>query len=223
MEEFFEEEAGEALGMVADDAVFFQEIVEDDAEAEFLEGGNVDGHGFGALRTITAGHIGRHRLAVGDDPIDDPARNVLLDGAQMIGQGVTGGFAGLRHQIGDIDARSGGFGNGSGNFRNQQVWKNAGVERAGAEKYQVSLLDGFDGLGKRAHTARGKLKLFDWHFAGGDLGFALKGAAVFVRGNEVHVWKGGRKNAAANGEHFAADADSLGEIAGDARKRGGGE
>jgi len=28
------------------------------------------------------------------------------------------------------------------------------------------------------------------------------------------------KNAAANGEHFAADADSLGEVTGDVRKRG---
>jgi len=32
-EELFEEEAGEAAGVVAQDAVFFEEIVEDDAEA----------------------------------------------------------------------------------------------------------------------------------------------------------------------------------------------
>ena len=35
-EELFEEEAGEAAGMVAEDAVFLEEIVEDDAEAELL-------------------------------------------------------------------------------------------------------------------------------------------------------------------------------------------
>jgi hypothetical protein len=36
VEEFFEEKAGEAFGVVADDAVFFEEVVEDDADAELL-------------------------------------------------------------------------------------------------------------------------------------------------------------------------------------------
>ena len=42
VKEFFEEEAGEALGAMADDAVFLEKIVEDDAEAEFLELPEVD-------------------------------------------------------------------------------------------------------------------------------------------------------------------------------------
>ena len=96
-EEFFEEEAGEAAGLVADDGVFFKEIIEDDAVAELLEGGEVDGHGFGALGAIAAGHFRRHRLAIGDDPIDDAAGDVFLDGAKMVGEGVPGGFAGLGH------------------------------------------------------------------------------------------------------------------------------
>jgi len=116
-EELFEEEAGEAAGVVAQDAVFLEEIVEDDAEAEFLEGGKIDGHGFGALRAVTPGHIGRDGLAIGNDPIDDAAGDVLLDGAEMIAEGVAGGFAGLRHQIGDVDARSFGIGDGGGDFR----------------------------------------------------------------------------------------------------------
>ena len=45
-------------------------------------------------------------------------------------------------------------------------------------------------------------------------------AAVFEGGNEVNVRKRRRKNAAANGEHFAADADGFGEIAGDVGERG---
>ena len=113
----FEEEAGEAAGVVAEDAVFLEEIVEDDAEAEFLEGGKIDGHGLGTLRAVTPGHIGRDGLAIGDDPIDDAARNVFLDGAEMIAEGVAGGFAGLGHQIGDVDARSFGISNGAGDFR----------------------------------------------------------------------------------------------------------
>src|SRR5712692_4067357 len=69
VEEFFEEEVGEATSIVAQDAVFLEEIVEDDAEAELLEGGKIDGHRFGALGAVAPGHIGRDGLAIGDDPI----------------------------------------------------------------------------------------------------------------------------------------------------------
>jgi hypothetical protein len=54
-EEFFEEEAGKVAGVVAEDAVFFKEIIEDDAETKLLEGGKVDNHGFGSLSAIAAG------------------------------------------------------------------------------------------------------------------------------------------------------------------------
>jgi len=84
-------------------------------------------------------------------------RNVFLDGSEMIGEGVAGGFAGLGHQIGDVDARSFGFGDGAGNFGDQQVRENAGVERAGTEEDQVGLLDGFDGPGERTDAVRGQL------------------------------------------------------------------
>src|SRR5216683_23523 len=215
-EELFEEEAGEAAGVVADDAVFLEEIVEDDAEAELLEGGKIDGHRFGALRAVTPSHIGRDGLAIGDDPIDDAARDVLLNGAEMIGKGVAGGFAGLGHQIGNVDARGLGFGDGAGNFRDKKVRKNAGVERAGAQKNEVGLLDGFEGFGERAHAARGKCEFLDRRAAaGGDAGFAVNGAAVFERGNGMNVRKRRWKNAAANRQHFAADADGFGKIAGD--------
>jgi len=116
-EELFEEEAGEAAGVVAEDAVFLEEIVEDDAEAKFLELGKIDGHRFGALSAVTPRHIGRYGLAIGDDPIDDAARNVFLDGAEMIAEGVAGSFSGLGHQIGNVNARSLGLGDGAGDFR----------------------------------------------------------------------------------------------------------
>src|SRR6266513_4167201 len=221
LEEFFQEEAGEAAGVVAQDAVFLKEIVEDDAEAELLERGKIDGHRFGALGAVTPGHIGRYGLAIGNDPIYDAVRNVFLDGAEMIGESVAGGFTGLGHQIGDVDARSLGLGDGSGNFGDQQVRENAGVERAGTEEDQVGLLDGFDGPGERTHAARGKLDFRDRRTAAGsDAGLAVNGAAVFERGNEVNVRKRRWKNAAANGQHFAADADGFGEIAGDVGERG---
>src|SRR6267378_1602469 len=139
----------------------------------------------------------------------------------MIGESVAGGFAGLGHQIGDVDARSLRLGDGAGDFRDEQVRENAGVERAGTEEDQVGLLNGFDGPGEWTHAARGKLDFLDRRSAaGGDAGFAVNGAAVFERGDEVNVRKRRWKNAAANGEHFAADADGFGEIAGDVGERG---
>ena len=75
-------------------------------------------------------------------------------------------------------------------------------------------------LGKRAHAARGEAQFLDGRAAGGDAGLAVNGAAIFEFGDKVDVRKRGGKNAAANGEHFAADADGFGEITGDVRERG---
>ena len=55
---FFEEQAREAAGVVANDAVFLEKVVEDDAEAEFLEFGEIDRDGLGALRAVTASDFG---------------------------------------------------------------------------------------------------------------------------------------------------------------------
>src|SRR5260370_23573990 len=60
-EEFFEEQAGEASGVVADEAVLFEEIVEDGAGAELLEGGEIDEYRVGALRAGAAGQRGGGR------------------------------------------------------------------------------------------------------------------------------------------------------------------
>src|SRR6267378_4023450 len=138
----------------------------------------------------------------------------------MIGESVAGGFAGLGHQIGDVHARSLRLGDGASNLRDEQVRENAGVERAGTEEDQVGLLDGFDGPGERTHATGGKLDFLDRNATGGNAGFAVNDAAVFERGDEMNVRKRRRKNAAANGEHFAADADGFGEIAGDVGERG---
>ena len=58
MEEFFEEQPREAARVVANDAVLFEEIIENDAESEFLEFGKINGHGLGALRAVAASDVG---------------------------------------------------------------------------------------------------------------------------------------------------------------------
>src|SRR5882762_10666867 len=102
MKEFFEQEAGEAAAVVADDGMLLEEIIEDDAEAELLESGEIDGDRFGALGTIAPGYIGRDGAAIGDDPIDNAMWDVLLNGAKVIGECVAGGFTG---QIGRASCR----------------------------------------------------------------------------------------------------------------------
>ena len=96
-EEFFEEQAGEAGRVVAEDAVFFEEIIEDDAHVELPHFLEFEENGHGTLGAVAASDLGRNRAAVGDDKVHHAPGNVQLDGAQMIGKSVIGGFAGLGH------------------------------------------------------------------------------------------------------------------------------
>jgi hypothetical protein len=105
-DKFFEEEAGQAGGIVADYAVFFEKIVQNDAVAELLELRDIDRNRFGALSVVTLGDSGGNWPAIGDHPIDNTAESVALDGAKMVGEGIAGSFAGLGHQVSDIDSGS---------------------------------------------------------------------------------------------------------------------
>jgi len=187
MEELFEEEAGKAAGVVAEDGVFLEKIVKDNAEAKPLEFGQIDRYRFSALGAVAPGHFGRNRLAIGNNPINDTMADVFLDGAEMIGESVAGSFAGLGHEIGDVHAGRLGLGDRAGDFGDQEIRKDAGVERTRTEEDQVGLLDGFDGLGERPHTARRELEFLDWRAAGGDAGFAVDDAAIFERGHEMNI------------------------------------
>src|SRR5260370_42492978 len=112
--EFFEKEAGKAGGIVADDAVLFEEIVQNDAISELLQVRDIDDHGLSALGRITLGAFRRDRLAIGDDPDDEAARGGVLEGAEMIGQPVTGRLVRLSRESGEGDARGFGFGGATG-------------------------------------------------------------------------------------------------------------
>src|SRR6266403_184934 len=203
--EFFEKEAGKAGGIVADDAVLFEEIVQNDAISELLQVRDIDDHGLGALGTITLGDFRRDRLTIGDDPVDEAARSVVLNGAEMIGQRVTGSFARLSH--------------GTGDFRDEQIRKNAGVERTWAQKNQVGILNGLDCFRQGADVARKQREPMDWRSASGNARFPVNFAAAFEGGDQSHVGDRRRENPAANRQDFAADAHRLREIAGDMSER----
>ena len=83
-EEFFEEEAGEAARIVAEDAVLLEEIIQNNAAAELLENREIDSHRRGAFRTVAARHFGRNSLAVGDHPINHTAWHVFLNSTDVV-------------------------------------------------------------------------------------------------------------------------------------------
>jgi len=146
--------------------------------------------------------------------------DVILDGADVFAESVVGGFAGLGHEIGDVDAGSAGASDGVGNFGDEEIGNEAGVERARAKEDEIGLVNGFDGSRERLDAARGKFETTDGGRGVRDIGFALDAAAIGEGGDEMHVGDGGRKDAAANGEDFAGNANGLGEISGDVGEGG---
>jgi len=218
-EEFFEEKTGEAGGVVADDAVLLEQIAGDEANFPTEDFVAVEADRFGALGAVTADDFWGSSFVIGDDSIDEATADVVLDGAEVIAESVVGGFAGLGHEIGDVDAGSFGTGDSASNFRNEEIGDDAGVERAGPHEDEVGLLDGFDGLGKRTNAARGQLDFTNRNLAAGNACFPMDSLAVRKGSDEVDVGEGGRKDAATYGENFAGDAGGFGKITGNMSER----
>src|SRR5712692_9128373 len=124
----------EALGIVSDDAVFFKEIVEDHPETELFHFELVDDHGLGALRAVFPGDVGRYGLAICDNAVDKAAGDMMLDGAEMIGKSIARCLSRLGHEVRDVYARGFRTCDGLGYFRDEQIRKNAGIERSGAQE-----------------------------------------------------------------------------------------
>ena len=219
-EEFVEEEVGEAGGIVADDAVLFEEVVADDAHTELQEFVAVEAHGLGVLRAIAARDVGGNRFGVGDDHVDNATADMSLHGGKVFAERIMGGFAGLGHEIGDIYAWSFGAHDGVGDFRDQQVGDDAGVERARAHENEVGLLNGVDYAGQGMDAAGTQFDFANGDFAARDARFAMNALAVGERGDEMHVGNGRRKNAAADSEDFGGDTNGFGKISGDVGERG---
>jgi hypothetical protein len=220
VKKFFEEEPGETLRIVADNSMLFKKVIEDGAEAKLIQLREIDDDWLGTLGAVALGDFGGDWLAIGDNPIDDAARRVPLNDAEMIGKRVTGGFAGLGHEVGDINARGLRMSDGPRDLGNEQIWEDAGIERARSEKNEIGLLDGVEGFRERANVARGKREFLNGNAAGGDACFTVDGAAVFQRSDEMNVRKGRGKYAAPDGENLAADANSLAKISSNVSQRG---
>ena len=103
-------------GVVADDAVFLEEIAGEQFDVELRDIFSVELDLFGTFRAVTAGDFGGDGFAIGDDVIDEIFADVILNGPDVLAERVVSGFAGLGHEISDVDARSFGASDGAGNF-----------------------------------------------------------------------------------------------------------
>ena len=200
--------------------MLFEEIIEHNAIAEFLKIGEVDRDGLGALRAVALGDFRGDQLAIGDDPINDAAGSVAFNGGEMVREGVAGCFTGLGHEIRDVDAGRFGFGDSVGDFRDEQVRKNTGVERTRAEENEVSFLNGLDRFREGMNRAGQQREFLDGFSASGDSRLALHFATVFESGDESDIGERRRKDTTANREHLAGYANCFGEIARDMGERG---
>jgi len=215
-----DKEIGELRRIMTNDAVFLEEIAGEELDAKAGDLLRIQTNLLGAFHAIAARDFGRDGLTIGDDVVDEILADVILDGADMFAESVVGSFAGLGHKISDVDARSFRASDGLGDFRNQQIWKDAGIERAGAHENKVSVVDGVDSSGKRTDTARNEFEFADRCRTAGNVGFARNALASGERGDKMNVGDRGRKDAATNGQDFRGDPNGFGEVSGDVSEGG---
>src|SRR5580704_14423319 len=120
-------------------------------------------------------------------------------GAQMIGERICGCFARLGHEVCDVNAWSLRSRDCDSDFRNKKIRKDAGIKRAWAKKNQVGFAYGIDDRWEWRNAATRKRNFLNGCPARGDARFSMDNAAIRQFGDELHVRKGRRKNAAANG------------------------
>ena len=218
-EELFDEEAGELGGVMTDDAMFLDEIAGEELDAETGDLLRIEANLLGAFGAITSCDFRGNGLAVGDDVVDEIFPDVILNGADMLAERVLRSFTGLRHEIGDIDARGPGMSDGAGDLGDEEIRKNAGVERAGPHEDEVGVVDGFEGGGERAYAAGNELEFANRNSAAGNVGFALYALAIGEGSDEMNVRSGGRKDATADRKNFGGNANRFSEISGNVGKR----
>ena len=219
-QEFVYEQASQAGGIVAEDAVFFHEIAGNEADFQFENVVAIENNWICSLCAITTNDFWRDRLAIRDNRVNHGTMNVLLDGTKMIAKGEIGSFSRLGHEVGNVDARSLGPHDRVRNFRNQKIGDHAGIERAGAEEDNIGLLNCLDGRGERTDAARVQFNFVDGDLAARDASFALHAFAIGESCDQMYIRKSGRENAATNGEDFGGNANGFGKVSGHVRESG---
>lgn len=200
--------------------MLFEEFVHDAFEAEALDGFNVIFHGLGALLAIALDDGAARHAMIQDHPIENLLLGVFEDRADVIGGGEMRSFAGLGHEIADVDAFGAGSGDGFGDSGDEQIRNYAGKERAGAENDEIGVRDRLDiflrrfgMMAREPHAADRATRFCDVALRGND-------AAIVHEGFERNIFGRGRQDATVNTEELASLFDRAREITGDLRERG---
>src|ERR1700722_2614297 len=220
LHEFIQQETGQARLIVTQDFIVMQKIAGNVTNSHPLKFGKRRLDWLGALSSIPSQERRPDRLPIDDDKIKNVAPGVIVNGPDVIGNGIVLGFAGLGHQIRDVNAGGARSGDGVHNFFNQQIRNDAGVERAGANQDQIGFADGLQDFGNGAHAPRNQPKTADGFFGPRNIGVAGDDGAVDEFGLERDVLSGGRINPAANGEDQGGDANGFGKVSGDVGESG---
>ena len=114
--------------------MLLQKVGGDVAQAHTFQLGERGLDDLGALGFVAAQDFGGCGRAIDYNAIEEARAGVFVDGANVVGDGIMLGLAGLRHQVGDIDACRAGVCDDFGDVFDQQVGNDAGVERAGADR-----------------------------------------------------------------------------------------
>jgi hypothetical protein len=141
--------AGDTGGVVAGDAGFFQIVPRTGITPRASMASRsatiwqAPSSAYLALSSIGNGR------AVDQRVVEDLLAGVAVESADVIGGGEAEALVGLRHQVADVDLGGGRVDDGFGDAVHQQVWDEAGEQRAGADADDVGAGDGVERLRQR--------------------------------------------------------------------------
>lgn len=198
--------------VVPDDAILAQEIACHVPQSHGIELLERRLHWFGALLAITTQQAWLHRGAIDYGKIEKAIARVVIDGPNMIGDRVVLRFAGLRHQVGNVDARCPRLSNDLRDFLNQQIGDDARIERARPYEYQVSFSNRRKHLRKGANAPRDEPNPVDAFARARNIRFAGHNRAVRKFCLERHILLSRRKYSPADRQNARRHSNSLGEV-----------
>src|SRR5690348_12605099 len=99
-----EEEAREPQGIVTNYAVDLEQIARNATRASALDFCRIENDRLGTLRFVTARNVPGNGAAVHNNGVNELTAGVLFNGFDVIAQGKATRFAGLGHQIRDVNA-----------------------------------------------------------------------------------------------------------------------
>src|SRR4029077_9445358 len=212
---FAEKKLGEAAGVVADLAALLQQVGGEVGQSHSFELAERGPDNLGALFAIAAQHLRGSRSAIDHRRVKYPNAGVCVDGADVIGDGVALGLAGLRHEISNVNALGIRASDSFCDAFDQEIGNDAGVERAGADENQVCVVKRREHFGERTHAAGDETNTADSLLRAGNFFFTGNYGTVFEFRFEGDVLGGRREDASANGEHSRGNVHRFREIAGD--------